>query len=62
MVKLIEYVTIVKNPINLQMLIYLHVDPVVTGISVEFVVRILEKEEKYIWKSKKTKIDKVYMK
>jgi len=43
-------------------MISLHGDQVHIGYSVGFVVRILNKEEKYIWKSKKAKIDKVYMK
>jgi hypothetical protein len=61
-VKLIEYVTIVKNPINLLIMIFHPEDPVHIGNNVRPVVNILNKEEKYIWKSKKAKIDKVYMK
>ena len=43
-------------------MIFLHEDQVHIGNNVGFVVHILNKEEKYIWKSKKPKIDKVYMK
>jgi len=41
---------------------YLHVDLVHVGNNVENAVNILNKEKKYIWKVKKIKIDKVYMK
>jgi len=60
-VKLIEYVIIVKNPINLQMLIFHPADLVVTGNNAENAVNILNKEEKYIWKGKLTKIDRKYI-